>query len=83
MEKDKASIKNNIFPLINTDNSFNCLNNNIQEQNKKEKQEKNIFNYNTNNINDKNKFNVSPKKQLEIIKEEEELKLKKESSNKA
>ena len=82
MEKDKASIKNNIFPLINTDNSFNCLNNNIQEQNKKEKQEKNIFNYNTNNINDKNKFNVSPKKQLEIIKEEEELKLKKESSNK-
>ena len=82
MEKDKASIKNNIFPLINTDNSFNFLNNNIQEQNKKEKQEKNIFNYNTNNINDKNKFNVSPKKQLEIIKEEEELKLKKESSNK-
>ena len=82
MEKDKASIKNNIFPLINTDNSFNCLNNNIQEQNKKEKQEKNIFNYNTNNINDKNKFSVSPKKQLEIIKEEEELKLKKESSNK-
>ena len=82
MEKDKASIKNNIFPLINTDNSFNFLNNNIQEQNKKEKQEKNIFNYNTNNINDKNKFSVSPKKQLEIIKEEEELKLKKESSNK-
>ena len=82
MEKDKASIKNNIFPLINTDNSFNFLNNNIQEENKKEKEEKNIFNYNTNNINDKNKFNVSPKKQLEIIKEEEELKLKKESSNK-
>ena len=73
------STNNNPFLSSNNINILNSLN--LQDKNEKEKEVKNMIN-NTNNNIEKNKSSISPKKQLEIIKEEEELKLKKESSTK-
>ena len=83
---------NNIFEPNDKNKNFNFADflngiNKSEKEKEKEKGENNLINNITNNKKEKNKYNqfefsASPKKPLEIIKEEEEeLKFKKESSN--